>query len=806
MKARLFLILSFCFATQAVLAQKGKNGVVTLSSANTQVNAYTSLTADASSGDTRIKVANSSLSDNFSDPLQTGDLILIYQVQGASILGTLNGNEGNPNDATWGQVTDYGSCGNYELVEVIKSNHPDSIGLACPLQHDYSVAGHTQIIRVPRYSSLTIGSGASITCPAWDGSTGGVVVIEADAEISLDGSIDVSEKGFRGGSLIGDNATLYWPGYASTNNQYGAEKGEGIAGYQDDYGPLGGKYSRGAAANAGGGGNAHNAGGGGGGNAGADIQSYGGFGIPDHAYDQAWALESSSLIGASSPGGGKGGYTFSSSNCDALTQGPHHSCWNGDGRRPYGGEGGRPLDYSNGKIFLGGGGGAGDQNDNDGGVGGRGGGLVFIECYGNIIGAGTILANGQAGEDTDPSNPPFNNYSGKDGAGGAGAGGTVLVNVKGTISTSMSIQANGGDGGDQVFGIWPFVNVSEAQGPGGGGGGGYIALSSAGPITLANGGASGVTESPHLSEFPPNGATGGSAGLPDETLDNWYLQVTNQSVCPGNTVTFDASVVGSLPQNTEIVWYDSEIGGNVLGTGTPFTTDIITESTIYYLGTCPGHYRIPAIVFLSIDYTILGNVEICQGESAEVLGEIRTEPGVYTDTVQSSMGCDSILQQELVVSYVDTSVIENVNILTANTSGAQYQWLDCDNWQFIQGEDGQSYAVINSGSYAVMIAENGCIDTSACHYILVTDIDEVDKDEILVYPNPVNDFLAIEIPGDNEGFEVQVFNMAGQVVVSPLKISKTNRFNLSVENLGSGIYFLRIRFADNQKILKFQKL
>lgn len=47
----------------------------------------------------------------------------------------------------------------------------------------------------------------------------------------------------------------------------GAEKGEGVAGYQAEYDAFGGRYCRAPGANGGGGGCAHNGGGGGGANA-----------------------------------------------------------------------------------------------------------------------------------------------------------------------------------------------------------------------------------------------------------------------------------------------------------------------------------------------------------------------------------------------------------------------------------------------------------------------------------------------------------------------------------------------------------
>src|SRR5207248_3177305 len=87
------MLLSF-FA----FAQMGKDGVKTIS-ATSSINEYTTLSADAFSGSTSISVANSSLNANglFSSSLAAGDLILIIQIQGASII--------YPDDSTYGGIT-----------------------------------------------------------------------------------------------------------------------------------------------------------------------------------------------------------------------------------------------------------------------------------------------------------------------------------------------------------------------------------------------------------------------------------------------------------------------------------------------------------------------------------------------------------------------------------------------------------------------------------------------------------------------------------------------------------------------------
>lgn len=461
--------------------QAGKNGALTVSAAGVVVNAYSALTADAAAGATTLTVASTS-------GLSTGDLVLLIQMQGATINTT--------NTSSYGTITAYNNAGNYELAVVQGVSNSTTFGLSKGLSRSYSAVGKAQIVRVPRYTTLTVNSGASITGTPWDGTIGGVVALEATGTTTLNGSIVATGLGFRGGAFanngVNNNAT-----YVGTGNT-GGEKGESIAGYGAAY--AGGSRGRGAPANGGGGGNSVNAGGGGGANGGT-IGSWTGKGRPSattSAWNSAWALETPSLANTSSSGGGRGGYGVSDNNLDALTVGPDQASWGEYGRPNTGGLGGRPLDYATDRLYLGGGGGTGDGNSSAAGVGGRGGGLIYLSGS-SFAGGGTVVANGTAGG-TSQANNPF-----ADGGGGGGGGGTIVVNASAGLS-SISLSVDGGDGGNTEN------TVDKAYGPGGGGGSGYIGLAAANfnNVTLAlRGGANGVSTSPGLTEFPPNGATRG---------------------------------------------------------------------------------------------------------------------------------------------------------------------------------------------------------------------------------------------------------------------------------------------------------
>lgn len=525
----------------------GEDNALVVSAANTVLNEYAAVAIDAAAGGTSIEVTSAADLDSATfGTLGAGDLLLIMQMQGALIDTT-------DDEASYGAVTDLGSAGLYEMVSVSEVNG-NVIGItsACGgLVNSYSANGKTQVVRVPQLTALTVNGAGSIVPDAWDGSKGGVVALHVRGQVVINGTIDASGRGFRGGaidtsSFNGDITTLRSP--LPLN---GAEKGEGVAGFAADYDVLfDGRYGRGAPANGGGGGNAQQAGGGGGanGNAGGVYSGHGVMGS-----ENSWTLDPAA--GANSPGGGRGGYTFSNRNRDAETVGPNNADWEGNFRRERGGRGGHPLSPSaESRVFLGGGGGAGDGDaDADAGQGGRGGGIVLLIAS-DVSGAGRVLANGAAGGSTVTPHTA--------GAGGGGGGGSVVIKANSTAG--IQVQAMGGSGGNQLINNTDLIDCDPltigvvacaAQGPGGGGGGGFVAVASGPTVTVA-GGVSGTTTSEALTEFPANGASNGAAGDATTTVGPLSLcsggdvsvtvtHAESPDPAPGETITYTITVTNN---------------------------------------------------------------------------------------------------------------------------------------------------------------------------------------------------------------------------------------------------------------------
>lgn len=112
--------------------------------------------------------------------------------------------------------------------------------------------------------------------------------------------------------------------------------------------------------------------------------------------------------------------------------------------------------------------------------------------------------------------------------------------------------------------------------------------------------------------------------------------------------------------------------------------------------------------------TTSSSVAVCQGQSVSIHGNPQTTAGVYSQTFQSSGGCDSISTVTLVVNPAPTPVINgnlwycegNQATLDAGGPYASYSWSTGGNQQTIQ--------TISSAPITVTVTDaNGCTGTSA---------------------------------------------------------------------------------------------
>lgn len=174
------------------------------------------------------------------------------------------------------------------------------------------------------------------------------------------------------------------------------------------------------------------------------------------------------------------------------------------------------------------------------------------------------------------------------------------------------------------------------------------------------------------------------------------------------------------------------------------------------------------------------------------LGKINPTTGVVTEISTNqlpsnafSVGASSTIDESNNIYYfVGTGqIIYGISMVTGNvvsTAPATF-------------EDGNTVFFLNS--------YNNCINRTAERQdpALLNNITFAGNDDIIIYPNPVSNILSIK--NINSFDKVEIFDSNGRIV----KIS-ANEKDIDVEDLQSGIYFVKIQVDKKVKNQKFIKL
>ncbi len=156
-------------------------------------------------------------------------------------------------------------AGAWQLT-VVEAVGPASLTLADAAGATFVSSGDSraQVLVVPQFSAITVAANATLTAPAWDGVTGGILALACQGTAQIAGTVTMSGRGYRGfgheGQCSYRNQTgLRGEGHAGPGNtQSTANNGSGGGGgqgTQDAAGGAGGGH--GSAGSAGGACSAH---------------------------------------------------------------------------------------------------------------------------------------------------------------------------------------------------------------------------------------------------------------------------------------------------------------------------------------------------------------------------------------------------------------------------------------------------------------------------------------------------------------------------------------------------------------------
>lgn len=231
---------------------------------------------------------------------------------------------------------------------------------------------------------------------------------------------------------------------------------------------------------------------------------------------------------------------------------------------------------------------------------------------------------------------------------------------------------------------------------------------------------------------------------------------TPTSRCDAGILTLQAT-----SSNGVISWYDAPTGGNLVATGTSFTTPILTTTTTYYVETQNGDCISPrTAITASIAPTAapsgFANQTYCDGETVELI----------------------VVTGSNIIWYDSPSGGNVVPVGTPIISGTTYY---------------ASQTVTSCESIdrlAVTMTLGGCLGN-----------EEFIKNEIKLYPNPVIDVL--NISSTESMSKIEVVNMLGQVVF--VKTIDELETTVDMSRYSTGTYIIKVLVDTKVEIFKIIK-
>ncbi len=246
--------------------------------------------------------------------------------------------------------------------------------------------------------------------------------------------------------------------------------------------------------------------------------------------------------------------------------------------------------------------------------------------------------------------------------------------------------------------------------------------------------------------FTPTSGQCASTATMSVTVTNPDVPVLNasQPSCYGDAAVLTIAS-GNLNGAQQWQWFSGSCNGTSIGVGTSITVNTLTNAS----------------------YFAIANGNGC-----------------------TSANCAQI--DVVVPGQINTNVNQTGATLMAAATGVFYQWIDCGNGNSaIVGATNQTFAPTSStGSYAVVLTNGACSDTSQCVLVDQNGINDLNGIIFDVIPNPVDDQMTL-LWTTSDMQDIELLDAAGRLVFTK-NISGKNELNVNIEALRSGVYFVRM--------------
>jgi hypothetical protein len=241
------------------------------------------------------------------------------------------------------------------------------------------------------------------------------------------------------------------------------------------------------------------------------------------------------------------------------------------------------------------------------------------------------------------------------------------------------------------------------------------------------------------------------------------ISLVNDTICYGGDYVFsDGTIWTDLYQDTSQI---SELNAIQSGWDSLVIHNIITrpqEQSIDVQQAC-------------FSYTWIDGITYAESDSSSSI------------ILTNQFGCDSIVQLNLTINTVDVSIEVDELHLQSLAVNALYQWVDCNNqYSELQDQEEAIYEVESNGSYAVVVTQGSCMDTSDCITLEMVDLSINDLVTIGLYPNPTTGEINLNGFDQLKGLKkIEIKNNLGIT----LKELEVDELKIDLSDFSNGLYY-----------------
>lgn len=163
-------------------------------------------------------------------------------------------------------------------------------------------------------------------------------------------------------------------------------------------------------------------------------------------------------------------------------------------------------------------------------------------------------------------------------------------------------------------------------------------------------------------------------------------------------------------------------------------------------------------------------------------GVLYTESIVGPEVVLSTVhGCDSIVTLNLTINHSSSAIDEVV-------SSTPYTWID-----------GNTYTESTNDPVVILTNAVGCDSVVNLHLVITVGVGNHAMEELLVYPNPNNGFIKIQLPSDmiESVLEVRLYDMYGKLL--QCQNVQADNLTMDLSRYAQGLYLIQL-YQQNQLV------